>query len=80
MPALTQWNNRTTRRDNFNSETTKPSLHDIRRSTAVVRENWSQGERQLRARLAQLLQQQLLDRIGPVPLDSTCEEKSLAAG
>ena len=78
MPALTQWNNRTTRRDHFKSETSGPSARDIRRSTAVVRENWSQGERQLRARLAQLLLQQLLDRIGPLQVHN--EEGCLAVG
>ena len=80
MPALTQWNNRTTRRDEFQTTNSGPSLRDIRRSTAVVRGNWSQGERRFRARLAQLLQQDLLDRIGSDACADRCNKESLAAG
>lgn len=72
MPAIAQWNNRLTRRNDFNDEGSGPSLREIRRTTAAVRENWTQSERQFRARMAQLLQQQLLDRISAVPF--ACEE------
>ena len=76
MPAITQWDNRKTRRDEFKKEESGPSLREIRCTTAVVRENWSRGERQFRAQMAQLLQQQLLDRMESVPFDS-CEKAEL---
>ena len=76
MPAMTQWDNRKTRRNEFKREDSGPSLREIRCTTAAVRENWSRSERQFRAQMAQLLQQQLLDRMASVPFEST-EKASL---
>ena len=76
MPAITQWDNRKTRRNEFRNDDSAPSLREIRFTAAVVRENWSCGERQFRAQMAQLLQQQLLDRMASVPLDA-CEKTAL---
>ena len=76
MPAIAQWENRKTRRNEFKNNDSAPSLREIRCTTAVVRENWSRGERQFRAQMAQLLQQQLLDRMASVPFDS-CEKAAL---
>lgn len=76
MPAIAQWNNRTTRRNEFTSEDSGPSLREIRCTTAVVRENWSRSEKQYRAQMAQLLQQQLLDKLTSCPFDSS-EKTSL---
>jgi hypothetical protein len=76
MPAITQWDNRKTRRNEFKKDDSAPSLREIRCNTAAVRENWSRGERQFRAQMAQLLQQQLLDRMASVPLDA-CEKAAL---
>ena len=70
MPATAQWNNRTSRRDEF-KPSSGPTMREIRCSTAAVRGNWSHGERQFRAHMAQLLQQQLLDRIAANPALST---------
>ncbi|MBC7852477.1 MAG: hypothetical protein IAF94_03490 [Pirellulaceae bacterium] len=76
MPAIAQWNNRTTRRNEFKSEDSGPSLREIRCTTAAVRENWTHGEKQYRAQMAQLLQQQLLDKLTSCPFDSS-EKASL---
>jgi len=76
MPAITQWDNRKTRRNEFKRDDSAPSLREIQCNTAAVRENWSCGERQFRAQMAQLLQQQLLDRMASVPVDS-CERAAL---
>lgn len=82
MPAIAQWDNRTTRRNEFKSEDSGPSLREIRCTTAAVRENWSRSEKQYRAQMAQLLQQQLLDKLASVPFDASekvCQrEASLA--
>ena len=71
MSATAQLENRTTRRDEFKPERSEPSLREIRCTTAAVRGNWSRSERQFRAQMAQLLQQQLLDRITAVPFDGS---------
>jgi hypothetical protein len=76
MSVMTQWENRKNRRNEFRKKESGPSLREIRCTTAAVRENWSCGERQLRAQMAQLLQQQLLDRVTSVPFDS-CEKAAL---
>ena len=76
MPATTQWDNRKTRRNEFKSESSAPSLREIRCTTAVVRENWSRNEKHFRAQMAQLLQQRLLDRVASMPFDS-CEQAAL---
>jgi hypothetical protein len=76
MPATTQWENRTSRRQEFKVEKSGPSLREIRCTTAAVRENWTRSERQFRAQMAQLLQQQLLDRIAAVPFGA-CEKAAI---
>jgi len=40
MPAVTQWDNRKTRRNEFKRDDSAPSLREIRCNTATVRENW----------------------------------------
>lgn len=69
MSALAQLENRTTRRNEFKRDELAPSRREIRSSTASVRENWTRGEKQFRYQLAQLLQQQLLDRITSSPFE-----------
>lgn len=76
MPAIAQWDNRTTRRNEFKSEDSGPSLREIRCTTAAVRETWTRSEKQFRAQMAQLLQQQLLDKLASVPFES-CEKATL---
>ena len=73
MSAVAQWENRKTRRDDFKSkkDNSVPTLRQIRSDSTAVRQNWTHSERQLRAQMAQLLQQQLLDRIQSLPSDST---------
>ena len=71
MPATAQWENRTSRRQEFKAEKSGPSRQEIRGTTAAVRENWTRSERQFRAQMAQLLQQQLLDRIVAVPFSGS---------
>jgi hypothetical protein len=71
MPAIAQWENRTTRGQEFKNEKSGPTLKEIHSTTVAVRENWSHSERQFRAQMAQLLQQQLLDRISAVPFDAS---------
>ena len=71
MSAVAQRENRTTRRDEFKSRkvNSSPTLREIRSNSSLVRQKWSPSERQLRAQMAQLLQQQLLDRIRSLPVD-----------
>jgi len=73
MSAVAQWENRTTRRDDFKSKNgdSAPTLREIRSNSVAVRRNWTPSERQLRAQMAQLLQQQLLDSILSLPFDAT---------
>ncbi len=73
MAAVAQWENRKTRRDDFKSRKTNssPTLREIHLNSAAVRKSWTHGERQLRAQMAQLLQQHLLDRIQSLPFEST---------
>jgi hypothetical protein len=71
MSALAQLENRKTRRNEFKRDESAPSRREIRSSTASVRENWTRGEKQFRYQLAQLLQQQLLDRIGSLPMEAS---------
>ncbi|MFN0017113.1 MAG: hypothetical protein ACKVP0_02570 [Pirellulaceae bacterium] len=73
MSALAQLENRTTRRNEFKRDESTPSRREIYSCTASVRENWTGGEKQFRYQLAQLLQQQLLDKITSLP--HTASEK-----
>lgn len=73
MSVLIQRDNRQSSRNQFKSRESAPTLREIRCTTAAVRENWSRSEKQFRAQMAQLLQQQLLDRLASVPFDS-CEQ------
>lgn len=79
MSALVQLENRTTRRNEFKRAVSAPTRREIRSSTASVRENWTRGERQFRYQLAQLLQQQLLDRIGSLPIEPSSKAALLEA-
>src|SRR5436190_9736947 len=66
MSVMTRPDSRQFQRNDFNNSDSAPTLREIRCTTAVVRENWSRTERQFRAQMAQLLQQQLLDRMASV--------------
>jgi hypothetical protein len=76
MPVLTRRDNRQSLRDPFKSQESAPTLREIRCTTAAVRENWSRSEKHFRAQMAQLLQQQLLDRLASVPFDA-CEQGAI---
>jgi hypothetical protein len=84
MSAVAQWNNRKTRRDDFchAKDDSFPSRRQILSNLAALRQHWSPHERMLRAQMAQLLQQQLLDRILSLPGETTsqalCNETNVA--
>ena len=70
MSVMTLPDNRQFQRNEFKSHDSAPTLREIRCTTAAVRETWSRSERQFRAQIAQLLQQQLLDRMGSIPFSA----------
>ena len=70
MSAVTRPDSRQFQRNEFKRIDSTPTLRDIRCTTAAVRETWSRSERQFRAQMAQLLQQQLLDRMGSIPFSA----------